>query len=233
LAQQELILFWDYPKMGLMGKMMGTINGRSWCFAMALGIAVAISPATVSAQSVSYDGTIPVNGQAYNDVLKKWSEGIIRVSVMVEPGSYEYVGFSTNVVLGTVKIRRIMTQADRMAMIGDLKKGLEWMKLALANKAKVSKMISFYGVDEMDDKICGKPPGCQVDRGQMRFDFVSWDSGRQSSVVVTIADQNNRFMRSEIHLSRAGVETFIKALQQTETLLAKARSESDKLNLFK
>jgi hypothetical protein len=125
-----------------------------------------------------------------------------------------------------------MSHDEREKMRADLKKAGQWLKIARANKADVSKMIACYSNTDDRAHDC-MMFGAASEPAEISLRLVSQDSGQYVRIKVGIVDWNNRFIKSEVYLDAAGVAALADRLRQAETFFTKAHAQSDKANLFK
>jgi hypothetical protein len=109
-------------------------------------------------------------------------------------------------------------------------KGIEWARIAKANKAETEKGIGCLGGD--DYEFC-KNRGHAFEENQIGFSFLSANEGKQTNLILSLVDQSNQFYNATLYLDVAEMKLLQGLIAKIPEALKKAVQKSKKRGLFK
>jgi len=169
-------------------------------------------------------------GQDYNKVWKRWFDKKFSIWVGVSDNNTEYIFFKGETGLGDATVMVENTKDTRDKLENSVAKAIEWSDIARKNQADTSKSLGCFGRDSYD--LCEKN-GSAFDKNQMGLSFFATNGGKQTSLVVSIVDRDNQFVKTTIYIDVPEMQQMLNVVEKIEVEFEKARKTAKDQKLFK
>lgn len=196
-------------------------------FALALFFYFATGPASPAQAMVTKPVGAKVQGQSYNETLRRWIPRAFQMVVGIGQDGTVWLFFDGEASLGTATAETIYSTAERDKLRHAAEKTLEWAKIARDNKTDASRFFSCVG---WDAEHCSDGAYKQ---NQMGMRFFASNEGQLQYLVLEIIDRRNRFIATTIYLEPDAVRAFLDNVNRLDETVAAAKETTGKKHLFK
>lgn len=170
-----------------------------------------------------------ITGESYNELLQKWLSRKLSLRVGVDESGKEYMVFIGEAGYGEAMVYVPYNDEEVEPLKNMLAKAKEWGVVARQHRADTDRVLGCFPEETfLSCQVSGVPS----EENQMGVRFVSTNDGQFSRLILELADQGNRYRRSIIYLDQQGINKLIKAAQQLESALIKAKETTRKQHLF-
>ncbi|MFO0701926.1 MAG: hypothetical protein U0236_22145 [Nitrospira sp.] len=167
-----------------------------------------------------------ITGESYNELLQKWFSRKLSLRVGVDESGKEYMVFIGEAGYGEAMVYVPYNDEEVENM---LSKAKEWIIVARQHRADTDRVLGCFPEETF---LSCQVRGVPSEENQMGVRFVSTNDGQFSRLILELADQSNRYKRATIYFDQQGINKLIKAAQQLEPALAKAKETARKQHLF-
>ena len=170
-------------------------------------------------------------GQEYNDVWKRWFDKKFSIWVGVSENNTEYIFFKGETGLGDATVMVEYSKTTREKLRKAVEKAIEWSDVARKNQADTTKNLGCFGWD--DEYNSCMISGSAFVKNQMGLRFFASNSGKETSLIISIIDRDNQFIKASIYVNLPETKKMLNALDQIEIVFKKARKTAKDQKLFK
>ena len=165
------------------------------------------------AQTRTVEGN--ATGRVFNEFKKGWLPATIEVYVDDEGSFYTCVSNRTS------KPRAMLPKNCLEPFITALEKSKEWAKTANTEQLEITKSLGKFA-DKQGQIL-----------NSVVLEFFSTNKGKQTDVILSLSDFDNRFEKAEVYVSTADVDQLLVLLRRVESTYKELLEQKKKADLLK